>query len=68
MATAKKCDRCGKFYTLVDESIIDSLTRNLANLTKRQSQINFELMVRNLDFCTECQDSLREWFMEGNNG
>ena len=62
MANAKNCDRCGEFYTFVDENLIESLMRDLANFAKKQSQINFELMVRNLDLCPECQKSLTNWY------
>lgn len=59
---AKKCDRCGQFYTELEETGFDFAVRQFANMFKSQTQIKIEEFVKEFDFCAECQKSLIEWF------
>ena len=67
MAIAKKCDRCGAFYSIVDESAIEAMVQAIYNLAKKQSQLNFETIISKIDLCPDCRKSLIEWF-ENNTG
>ena len=60
MADAKKCDRCGKYYTpsILFESPLEMLAANLSKV----SSFRVEAVVPNCDLCPDCTKSFERWF------
>lgn len=62
---AKKCDRCGGFYTVeyVQANIFQELGHSLAMLSdkyaKKERIINS--ITAKVDFCPECSESFEKW-------
>lgn len=51
---AKKCDRCGKLY-VPDKEKKDGY--KLIRISFKNSRYQ-----KSLDFCPDCEESLKEWF------
>ncbi len=69
MALAKKCDRCGAFYTeeIVEETPLETMARNLAKLTsaKQVSHKGVAFLAKiemHTDLCENCSNSLKTWW------
>lgn len=60
MADAKKCDRCGKYYTPFDStgSPLEALAASLAKL----QSFSIEMVKPNCDLCPDCLKSFKRWF------
>ena len=70
MADAKKCDRCGRFFTVTanQNGAILELAESVCNLLNRKTEgekfadgVEEEIC----DLCDECKQSLVKWFDEG---
>lgn len=53
---AKKCDRCGKLYEPEKEDR-KRIEYKVVRITYKNSRYK-----KTLDFCPECEESLKEWF------
>lgn len=58
MADAKKCDRCGNFYTLDISNEEDNIV-GFSFLDKCDRRIE------SLDLCVKCRKTLMQWMKEG---
>lgn len=62
MADAKKCDRCGGFYTEVEPNALDLVAaalRQLPDVGKLQAKQ--AVVEKFLDLCPSCSASLARW-------
>lgn len=61
MASAKKCDRCGKLYERYNErNDEDNINGILTlNIDSKQQYFTHKL----IDFCPDCKDSFQEWLV-----
>lgn len=53
MSLARKCDKCGVYYTPNDYKL---------NLTKKEI-VGFEFIDKYVDLCPDCQKILEEWMV-----
>lgn len=63
MASAKKCDRCGKLYEKYNErNDEDNINGILTlNIDSKQQYFTHKL----IDFCPDCKDSFQKWLSFG---
>ena len=62
MAEAKKCDRCGEYYRLVEPNPFDELSRVLSQMTTpRPVLAQISVIEKFLDLCPSCSKSLKQW-------
>lgn len=54
---AKKCDRCGEFYTVTDKDATSILT---LTLTKKRFPF-LEAYTEDVDLCPKCDKDLKKW-------
>lgn len=67
MANAKKCDRCGAFYTNCKPIKIDLVTDPKYDNSKKQLALFLQRSCGDtrLDLCPECVDKLVQYFNDG---
>lgn len=58
MANAKKCDRCGNFYTL-------DISDKKDNIAMIALMDKYERILERLDICQYCRESLDAWLENG---
>lgn len=62
---AKKCDRCGAFYTEVEENtlmrVINDMGEALKKMTVGDPFSLFERLKDHVDLCKDCEKSLKKW-------
>lgn len=63
MANAKKCDRCGKYYTEVEADVFDQIAKNFSNLFKTERTERTETIAELMDFCPSCSKSFKKWMV-----
>ena len=67
MASAKKCDRCGDFYTEKESNVFNDATTALQRLAEALSPIcptktrEQQVIETVLDLCPKCSKSLTNW-------
>lgn len=67
MADAKKCDRCGAFYTKREVVRIHPVTAMDCDKSAKRLRIIFNVWSKEteLDLCPECVDKLNQYFNDG---
>lgn len=67
MANAKKCDRCGAFYTKREVVRIHPVTALDCDKSAKRLRITFDDWCKEtaLDLCPECVDKLNQYFNDG---
>lgn len=62
MANAKKCDRCGTYYQLVEMDAVELAVSVLRDaFTKKNVLAQIRAIEANLDLCPSCSESLKRW-------
>ena len=61
MANAKQCDRCGKYYTKVEEGAFCHLLKAFADDFKTERTKRTQTIVELMDFCPSCSKSFKKW-------
>lgn len=62
---AKKCDRCGAFYTVVEPDAITAAVQALGECLRSEAFGDrfslFEVLKGHADLCGDCEKSLKVW-------
>ena len=61
MASAKKCDRCGKLYERYNEKSDRDNINGILTLNIDANQQYYSHKV--IDFCPDCKDSFQKWLL-----
>lgn len=61
MASAKKCDRCGKLYERYNEKRDRDNINGILTLNMDANQQYYSHKV--IDFCPDCKDSFQKWLL-----
>lgn len=66
---AKKCDRCGKFYTIKEPNAIEAikaLGTSFAELsTPERTNKAISALNTAIDLCENCEKEFKKWLNEG---
>lgn len=63
---AKKCDRCGKFYTVKEPNAIEALGMSFAELsTPERTNKAISALNTAIDLCEDCEKEFKKWLNEG---
>lgn len=63
MADAKKCDRCGKYYTPYLESELDKFAASVKKAFALDPNTSkMEVLANVWDLCSDCRESFARWF------
>lgn len=65
MANAKKCDRCGAFYTTRKDIKVHFVTDPYDKVNYLQLEYIYKLERTRIDLCPECVDELVRYFNDG---
>lgn len=64
MANAKRCDRCGRFYTTQNDIKVHFVTEPYVKANHLQLEYTSKLERKRVDLCPECVDELIQYFNE----
>lgn len=65
MADAKKCDRCGAFYTTQKDIKVHIVTAPCEKVNYLRLEYSDKLERKRIDLCPECVDELVQYFNDG---
>lgn len=65
MADAKKCDRCGAFYTTQKDIKVHFVTDPYEKVNYLRLEYIYKLERKRIDLCPECVDELVQFFNDG---
>lgn len=67
MGRALRCDRCGKYYDFYYKNIMNDGNCVTGMKFIGSRDYNDLFLIRRVDLCRECSESLEKWFTERSN-